>query len=445
VTPVTIAMSEHPSVGIVVRTKNRPVLLRRAIESIVHQTYANWMMAIVNDGGDEADVEFLAARYRPLTGNRISVIHNPVSLGMEGASKVGLVGLDSDLLVFHDDDDSWAPEFLSIAVNELLRVRKKFPDTQGVATYAHLVRETVRGNLIEIDAIEPFSGWVPRGFLSLDRMLAGNFIPPISFLFSRQAYLEVGSIYEVIPYLGDWDFLVRFLSRYDVYMIPQFLAFYHWRWGSEPGGLNNTVTAEVDQHHFYKQYLLNAWLRRDFAAGKAGPGTYANLRIHVEELLKLAKSPPPAPPAPAPPAPPQPVAEPEPPAMETEPAPIEEPPAPPQEPPAPTQEPPASPEDARAPVKEPPAPPEPSTSPAEPSLLPQTIFDYYWESLSWRALRPVRSALNRLLGAPPEIKPEVYSVEDAWTLARNLQETWCWQVTAPLRWAQSLVRIFKSK
>ena len=123
--------------------------------------------------------------------------------------------------------------------------------------------------------MEPFNDWVPPGLLSLDRMLAGNFIPPISFLFSRRAYEELGSVYEIIPYLGDWGFLIRFLCRYDVYLVPQFLAFYHWRIRSSSGGFSNSVTSELDRHRFYKQFLLNAWLREDFAVRKGGSG---NLR-----------------------------------------------------------------------------------------------------------------------------------------------------------------------
>jgi len=166
--------NERPTVGIVTRTKNRSVLLRRAIESVIHQTYPDWRMVIVNDGGDPGETEFLAGHYAEAAAGRIRIIHNPKSLGMEGASKVGLEAIDSDLLILHDDDDSWSPEFLSVAVNELQHMQKKFPSTQGVTTYSHVVWETVRGNLVEILSCEPFNEWVPPGFLSLDRMLAGN-------------------------------------------------------------------------------------------------------------------------------------------------------------------------------------------------------------------------------------------------------------------------------
>jgi len=377
-------MDPQPTVGIVTRTKDRAVLLRRALESILHQTYPHWRMVIVNDGGDPAAVESLVGHYAAEAAGRIRIIHNPKSMGMEGASKIGIdVALDlGDLLIFHDDDDSWAPEFLSVAVHELLRVQKKFPDTQGVTTYAHLVREAVRGNLIEILSVEAFSGWVPRGFLSLDRMLAGNFIPPISFLFTKKAYIDAGNLYELIPYLGDWDFLIRVLSRYDVYMVPQYLAFYHWRQSTEPGSVNNSVTAELDQHHFYKQYLLNRWLRQDIAAGRFGVGAYANLRHHVETLLN--KKPEPA----APPPPP------------------------------------------------PPPPPDPSER--VPPGLPQEMVDYYWESASWKALKPFRFFANKLLGLPGEKRPSADNIQLAWQAARDYQGSLSWNLMAPLRVAQSV-------
>ena len=281
-------MTDQPTVGIVTRTKNRRVLLKRALESVLFQSYPHWRMVLVNDGGDRDDVDALVASYAGLSQDRVSVLHNARSLGMEGASKVGLAALATDLLIVHDDDDSWAPEFLAVTTRELLRLQTTYPAVQGVTTYANRVMETVNGNIVHTDSIAPFNAWVPPGFLSLDRMLASNFIPPISFLFSRAAYEDLGGVYEAIPYLGDWDFLIRFLSKYEVCMIPQYLAFYHWRSRSHSGVLANSVTDEIGRHKFYRQMLLNQWLRADFAAGRFGIGAYANLRGHIEMFAHQA-------------------------------------------------------------------------------------------------------------------------------------------------------------
>jgi glycosyltransferase involved in cell wall biosynthesis len=409
-----MSMGAYPTVGIITRTKDRPVLLRRAIESVVNQTYGNWAMVIVNDGGAPDEVESLAARYATARG-RIRLVHNERSLGMEGASKVGLDASEGDLLIAHDDDDSWAPEFLTVAVHELLRIQKRFPQTQGVATYSHRVLETVAGNSIHIESVEAFNGWVPAGFVSLDRMLAGNFIPPISFLFTRRAYERVGGVYESIPYLGDWEFLIKVLAAYDVYMIPQYLAFYHWRTGSAPGGLNNTVTAEIDRHLFYRQFLLNKWLREDLAAGKTGIGTYANFRNHIEtmssrlvahgcdltdlrnrlvaqgsDLADLRNR------------------------LVAQGSDLA---------------------DLRNRM------PHASSQVADsvPPRVAQAIVDYYWDSLSWRALRLFRSVVNRVMRLPPEKRPSVRSADEAWRIAREVQESLSWNIAAPLRWVESLV------
>ncbi len=60
-------------------------------------------------------------------------------------------------------------------------------------------------------------------------------------------------------------------------------------------------------------------------------------------------------------------------------------------------------------------------------------MDYYWESASWRALRPFRSALNRLFKLPEEKKPVVSNMGDAWKVAREVQESVSWNITAPIR------------
>ncbi len=42
-----------PLVSIIVRTKNRPVLLAEALQSIAEQTYPKIEIIVVNDGGDD--------------------------------------------------------------------------------------------------------------------------------------------------------------------------------------------------------------------------------------------------------------------------------------------------------------------------------------------------------------------------------------------------------
>ncbi|MBI5675730.1 MAG: glycosyltransferase [Nitrospirae bacterium] len=50
---------KKPLVSIIVRTKDRPKLLKNAIKSIAEQTYRQIEVVLVNDGGCDLNVEEL--------------------------------------------------------------------------------------------------------------------------------------------------------------------------------------------------------------------------------------------------------------------------------------------------------------------------------------------------------------------------------------------------
>jgi glycosyltransferase involved in cell wall biosynthesis len=73
-------------VAVITRTKNRAILLKRAIRSVLDQKYEDWTHVIVNDGGDAGEFSVLAESGR--IQGRVTVIDNP-SVGMEAASIPG--------------------------------------------------------------------------------------------------------------------------------------------------------------------------------------------------------------------------------------------------------------------------------------------------------------------------------------------------------------------
>ncbi|WP_245630249.1 glycosyltransferase [Alicyclobacillus acidiphilus] len=277
-------LSLEPKVAIITRTKNRTVLLRRAIESVLRQDYQNWVHVIVNDGGISSEVDWLVEHYQSEYQGRVIVVHHDESRGMEAASNAGINATQSELLVIHDDDDSWAPAFLSTSVAELITWQQRIPSVQGVVTHCHRVLERIEGQTVIAESIEDFNQWMPPGIMSLDRMMYDNIFPPISFLFTRAAWNQVQGFREDLPVLGDWEFNVRFLVQYDIVVCAHNLAFYHLRPNST-GALGNSVIDGVSKHHFYRQALLNEWLRDDLRAGKMGIGVYSNLRSHFAELM----------------------------------------------------------------------------------------------------------------------------------------------------------------
>ena len=80
---------------IITRTKNRPILLKRALESVALQNYNSIEHIIINDGGCPIAVEneILAANL----STNIKVLHNESSIGMEAASNAGIKILQANI------------------------------------------------------------------------------------------------------------------------------------------------------------------------------------------------------------------------------------------------------------------------------------------------------------------------------------------------------------
>lgn len=264
------------SVGIVMRTKNRAVLLKRALESVLNQTYPHWQLVVVNDGGETELVEKLLANYDSQWQGRMTVIHNSQSVGMEAASNLGLNQLDTDLAVIHDDDDSWSPDFLLRMTQVYAEQKQVFPNLGGIICHTNRVLETVEGNIVRIEKSEDFNQWANAGFIPLKFMLHQNQFPPICFVYELKVCKELNMYDTNLPVLGDWDFHLRFMTRKDIWVLPETLAFYHHRL-TATGSLGNSVIAGLNKHHLYRIYLENKWLRDDFKNGTFGIGAMVTM------------------------------------------------------------------------------------------------------------------------------------------------------------------------
>lgn len=264
------------------RTKDRALLLDRAVRSVMQQTYPGLRQVIVNDGGDPATVDTVVEARRHEAHGRVEVVHLATSVGMEGATNAGLRVGDTPFVAVLDDDDSWHPSFLERTVGAL-----EASGAMGVVTDTRAVYEdTDYGDIrfLESFDFDPLAdvrtaaepGRPSRAPNSLFRMLSGNQFPPCAFVYRRAALDEVGMYDEGLPVLGDWDFNIRFLLRYEILHIAEPLAYYHHRIG-RAGRDGNSVSRAEDLHDRVRSQLLDRYLRRDLEQGVVGVGVLANL------------------------------------------------------------------------------------------------------------------------------------------------------------------------
>ena len=239
-------------VAVITRTKNRPIFLRRAIESVLSQTLEDWLHVIVNDGGDPATVDFLVHCEVNAYKGRVFVIHNSESQGMQNASNSGIMACDSEYLVIHDDDDSWKPEFLAKTVGTLENMDTS-SKARAVATQSTQVIEEVLldGNIVETG----HEKYVPFDAATLESLMKGNLFPPIAFVYCRNIHEEVGLYRQEFDVLGDFDFNLRLAKHFNIQVLDEELANYHWRQRS----FGNTVTRGRSKHRLMLKKLKNAY------------------------------------------------------------------------------------------------------------------------------------------------------------------------------------------
>ena len=244
----------RPAVAVIMRTRDRPVLLSRALADVCAQTFPDWHLVVVDDGGDAAEVDRLVAGCPGLTG-RVTVLHNEVSRGMEGASNQGVRAVEAEFVAVHDDDDTWHPAFLERTVGHL-----RATDDVAVAVRTEIVRERIDGDVVEEVGREVFEPDV-HSFTLFD-LLRANRAVPISLLYRRDLHEEIGPFREDLPVVGDWEFNLRLAQsgRPTGFLDGEPLAFWHHREEAE-GAEANSVLDRADQHRDHDLEVRDAALR----------------------------------------------------------------------------------------------------------------------------------------------------------------------------------------
>jgi glycosyltransferase involved in cell wall biosynthesis len=196
-------------VGVVIPTRNRPQLAKRAVESALAQTHRELDVVVVIDGPDDATQQILTA----ICDKRLTVTVTP-QRGASAARNIGVRMLSTDWIAFLDDDDIWQPTKLE---TQLRAATLSTASTLVLSCRAR--RETVNGSRIEPRRLprahEPVSEFLfhPSG-LSLSR----GYIQTSTLLAPRTLALSQ-PFDEALPLHEDWDWTLRAVQRSDVQLV----------------------------------------------------------------------------------------------------------------------------------------------------------------------------------------------------------------------------------
>jgi glycosyltransferase involved in cell wall biosynthesis len=266
----------NPKTVIVTRTKNRNLLLKRALGSVKSQSYKDFIHVIVNDGGDKDAVDRIVSKYN----HKIKVIHNNESKGLIQALNQGIRSVQAKYISILDDDDSWSADRLEKTVGYLEETGAK-----GLVNVMDRVVEKIDGNTIkEISRNRLYDGLTT---ISLYEQCLDNYMTNGCFTYRRSVYDELGGYDESLQVAEDWDFGIRFLLKYDIDFLhtDHALHFYHHR-PENKSFSGNSVFARREQQNRNLNILRNRYLREDIKEGRFGLGFIMNqLKYQKETIL----------------------------------------------------------------------------------------------------------------------------------------------------------------
>jgi GT2 family glycosyltransferase len=233
--------ANNPLVSIIVRTKDRPKLLNRALQSISAQTYRPLEVVLVNDGGCDLDIEELKDVLGDISLNYLRLEKNT---GRSHAGNVGLENAKGEYIGFLDDDDEFYPDHLEVLAIKLMRSSLKIVYTDAEVVFVDIVGED--------EIVEKFKYIFYSQEFSPDMLLIQNYIPFICLLFHRSVFDDV-RFDESFEIFEDWKILIKLSQIYWFEHIKKVTARYI-QWCSK-SQINRRALLETFSQIAYKRVL----------------------------------------------------------------------------------------------------------------------------------------------------------------------------------------------
>jgi len=194
-------------VSVIIPTFNRPLETKRAVTSVLYQTYGDFEIIVVDDGSDQSSRDVL----QPLRP-RIRYISHEKNRGVSAARNTGLRSSKSPFVAFLDSDDYLLPTKLAVQVAFF----NKNPEAVACQTNEVWIRRGKRVN-------PKFRHLKPSGDI-FEPSLKLCLISPSAVMLKRSLLNEIGFFDEDLPVCEDYDLWLRITCRYPVYLIDQNLV-----------------------------------------------------------------------------------------------------------------------------------------------------------------------------------------------------------------------------
>jgi len=232
-----------PLVSVIMRTVDRPDALREAMMSVVHQTYENVEIIVVQDGKRDERNE---AVIKAFDTDRIKYIPTGEKVGRCRAGNIGLANAAGEYINFLDDDDLFFADHLETLMSAVM---------EGEADSAYSLSFVTPQIITE----KPYKYKIMNLLHGIDvahnphSLLYFNQFPIQSVLFSKRLYEKYGGFDENLTYLEDWDLWLRYSQDWCIKFVEKTTSLFRVP-GDDKGAKERSDKLEAYHETLYRKY-----------------------------------------------------------------------------------------------------------------------------------------------------------------------------------------------
>jgi glycosyltransferase involved in cell wall biosynthesis len=210
-----------PFFSVVIATRNRPLLFRQALESVLDQSFRDIEIIVVNDGtASQPEYKSILADIGTPRVHSVSLIPRPQGHGASFARNVGTAEATAPYLCFLDDDDVWTdPTHLSRAHSVI--AESDVPVDIYLANQAAFLHDKQLPGPIWIEDLPPILAKLGNHpdrqgtyTVTVEELLRSRGFCHLNTLIVRRAlYEEIGGLDERTGWEEDRDLYLRLIDR----------------------------------------------------------------------------------------------------------------------------------------------------------------------------------------------------------------------------------------
>ncbi len=183
-------VNDTPSISVIIPTYNRAETVKRAVESVLSQTYRNFELIVVDDGSTDNTGKTLNS-YAP----HLRYLHQP-NRGVSAARNAGAREAAGEYVAFLDSDDEWKPEKLEKHIKYMLA--NNFSVSQADEIWIRNGKRLNKGK-----RHQKFEGDIFLPSLSL------CLVTPSAVMMKKELFRDYGGFDENLPACEDYDLWLR--------------------------------------------------------------------------------------------------------------------------------------------------------------------------------------------------------------------------------------------